>query len=67
MNIFKIAILTSLFAVLSACGDSGDNNDASTAVNNAASEMEAMTEEAREKAQEEAKKRAEELEALENQ
>ncbi len=67
MNIVKLLILTSFIAALSACGDSGDNNDASTAVNDAASEMEAMTDEAREKALEEAKKRAEELEALENQ
>lgn len=67
MKILKLLTLASFVVTLSACGDGNDNNSASTTADNATSNMEAMTEEAREKALEEAQRRAEELEALENQ
>lgn len=63
MNKLKLVLLTSFIAALSACGDNGDNNTASTAADSTTAAMEA---EAKAKA-DEAVKRAEELEALENQ
>lgn len=62
MNTLKLALLTSFIAALSACGDSNENSSVSATAEKAASNMETMTDEARE----EARKRAEELEALEN-
>lgn len=62
MNIFKLILIAFFTIVVSACGDSSENN-MEASVNEMTPEMEAAAEEARQ----EAARQAQELEDLENQ